>query len=636
MAGYYDKNKDYSLAIKQAQDSGASQATISQLQQERQNKIDAQYGGVDPYKGTSNIMGGSSSSSSGKGSSSSGSSGGSYTELVKGPGYVTGGYTQNGVYGVPVLNDNPYWNGITDVDYSRRPDLAGKYAISNGQTVFYDELGYAHTSRQGVTDYSPHQDWYVQNGSYQGGNLWTDEEILTANDLARIEAIRSQLNAGKITGDQANQMANEIRSNYGYTIDKQGNVTDLVSLSRVDALRQQLGLPVGEMSPEQLNTLQIMFPELGTSNPGTLLGAIGSLGGGIYSGGTYGGGYLPDYTGQFQYSSFPDYESLYGDQIQSLLSQIQNSSFESWANGSDYQYLKDKYTAAGQNAMQDVLGQVAARTGGYASSYATSAAGQAYNDYMTTLEDAARAMYTDEYNKQVQNLGLLSDQEAQNYNQYLNELSQWNTDRNFAYGAYRDQVADQQWNQQWQYGISRDQVEDQRYSDETAYSKALQQAETLAAFGDFSGYKNLGYTDEQVQLMQAAYQSQMASGNRQSSVPRSTSKDNSSGTQDYEGLFQAAQESGYPKSFISNNYKKYGFTSSSGLYDEFAGWADKADGGDRTSLNFNQDEGIFTWNGKTYSSSQSLLNDMESASLTAQEKSALRKKFNLFGFDIDL
>ncbi len=66
MAGYYDKNKDYSLAIKNAQSSGASKATIDKLRQERQNKIDAQYGGRDPYKGSSDIMGnrGGSSSSS--------------------------------------------------------------------------------------------------------------------------------------------------------------------------------------------------------------------------------------------------------------------------------------------------------------------------------------------------------------------------------------------------------------------------------------------------------------------------------------------------------------------------------------------------------------------------------------------
>ena len=74
-SGYYDPNKDYSLAIKNAQTSGADQAYISQLQQERQNKINAQYGGKDPYRGTSDSMG----------TGASGTAGGSWTPS---PGYT--------------------------------------------------------------------------------------------------------------------------------------------------------------------------------------------------------------------------------------------------------------------------------------------------------------------------------------------------------------------------------------------------------------------------------------------------------------------------------------------------------------------------------------------------------------------
>lgn len=46
----YDKNVDYSLAIKNAEKSGASQSTIDKLKEERQNKINDKYGGKDPYK----------------------------------------------------------------------------------------------------------------------------------------------------------------------------------------------------------------------------------------------------------------------------------------------------------------------------------------------------------------------------------------------------------------------------------------------------------------------------------------------------------------------------------------------------------------------------------------------------------
>lgn len=67
----YDKNVDYNLAIKQAKEAGAGPGVIKQLETERQNKINAMYGGVDPDKGGKPSGGGSSSS---KGNSSSGSS----------------------------------------------------------------------------------------------------------------------------------------------------------------------------------------------------------------------------------------------------------------------------------------------------------------------------------------------------------------------------------------------------------------------------------------------------------------------------------------------------------------------------------------------------------------------------------
>lgn len=50
MAGYYDPNKDYSAAIEaeKAKGSNADQNVINQLTNERQNKIDDKYGGVEP------------------------------------------------------------------------------------------------------------------------------------------------------------------------------------------------------------------------------------------------------------------------------------------------------------------------------------------------------------------------------------------------------------------------------------------------------------------------------------------------------------------------------------------------------------------------------------------------------------
>ena len=63
-----------------------------------------------------------------------------------------------------------------------------------------------------------------------------------------------------------------------------------------------------------------------------------------------------------------------------------------------------------------------------------------------------------------------------------------------------------------------------------------------------------------------------SSGGSKSSGGTSYPKSGTAGG-DYEGLFAAALASGRPASFIPNNYKKYGFSSSSGLVSDYNDWA---------------------------------------------------------------
>lgn len=258
MAGYYDKNKDYS---KELQRTDLSSSERDRLTKERENKIADKYGGREPnmigsdktysqtYGGSSNR--GNSSSGSGSGGSSGGSSKGSY----KGVEYTR---TDNGsgIYGMPTSNSdvkNYKQGGVTyqvGPDMSRREDLAGRAQVSNGYTVFYDDNGYAYKASKGVADYTPHQDINAGNGSYNKSGAWTDNEMMSALDRSKIQDIRNRLQRGEITGDQANQAANAIRAGYGYTIDKSGLVTDSGALSAVNDRRKQLGLSTGPESAE--------------------------------------------------------------------------------------------------------------------------------------------------------------------------------------------------------------------------------------------------------------------------------------------------------------------------------------------------------------------------------------------------
>lgn len=240
MAGYYDKNKDYS---KELQRTDLSASERDRLTQERQNKIDDKYGGKEP-----NMIGSDKTYSQTYSGSSGGSSKGSYGGIE-----YDRSNNGGGVYGMPTSNSevkNYKQGGVTyrvGADMSRRQDLAGRAQVSNGYTVFYDDDGYAYKALKGVADYTPHQDINAGNGSYGKSGAWTDNEMMSALDRSKIQEIRNRLQRGEITGDQANQAANAIRAGYGYTIDKNGYVTDSGALSAVNDLRRRLGL---DNSPE--------------------------------------------------------------------------------------------------------------------------------------------------------------------------------------------------------------------------------------------------------------------------------------------------------------------------------------------------------------------------------------------------
>lgn len=167
-----------------------------------------------------------------------------------------------------------------------------------------------------------------------------------------------------------------------------------------------------------------------------------------YSGGDDGSQYIPVQKQGFTYDvPAPTFNDSYSAQIDAMLNQVMNYGPFSYDAESDptFKQYKDTYTREGQRAMQNTLGQVSARTGGLASSYAVSAAQQANNYYMQQLSDKipelrqlAYDMYMNDYDQQVQQLGLLQTAQQNEYNRYKDELDKWEAGRDFAYGQYWD------------------------------------------------------------------------------------------------------------------------------------------------------------------------------------------------------
>ena len=269
------------------------------------------------------------------------------------------------------------------------------------------------------------------------------------------------------------------------------------------------------------------------------------------------------------------YVSQYQQQIDALSAAILGRRKFSYNKDTDplYQQYEESYTRGGQRGMQDTLGQVAARTGGIASSYATAAAQQTYNNYMEQLADKvpelrqlAYSMYMDELNGQRADLSMLMGMEQDAFNRFANErdfaygvsrdqvadsqwqqnfayqqamdaLTQQNWEKEFNYGAQQDALAQQNWQTQFDYGVGQDALQQQNWEknfdygvqqdalaqqnylnelaqaqQENDYDKALTIAKLLASAGDFSGYKALGMTDEQIAMLTNAYQAELQAG----------------------------------------------------------------------------------------------------------------------------
>lgn len=342
--------------------------------------------------------------------------------------------------------------------------------------------------------------------------------------------------------------------------------------------------------------------------------------------------------GSFSYDEAPTYENAFAQQQKDLLDRILNREDFSWSKETDPQWssYKKSYLREGDRATANALAQASAASGGRPSSYAVNAATQAgdyyatkLNDVIPTLYQQAYERYLDEYNMKLKDLNTVNQQEQLDYAKHLDRLGQFNTDRGFAYQNYADdydrlrsQLADVQ---------GQDQIDYARYLDEasrqqTAQDSIRSQVDAILAAGG-SPSANLvsesGYSSEYVKALEDAYRKQEAEKAAKKSgsggggtMSLTTAKAMAKEGQFTDTVLNTLRKAGFTDDYIAQVYGCTGF------------------GTGRDKLGYDEDEGIFTWNGRRYNSPEALAEDLDRANLTDAEKATISRRLKASGFNI--
>lgn len=180
--------------------------------------------------------------------------------------------------------------------------------------------------------------------------------------------------------------------------------------------------------------------------------------------------------------------SAYDADIDSLYAQISGRGEYSYRLNEDalWQQLKDQYMQAGKTAMQDTMGQAAALTGGYGSSYGQAVGQQAYDrqteklmEIAPELEERAYQRYQDEGDALLDRLGLARGLASDEYGKWKDEYGIWADERGYA----RD-VADDAY-EKW------------------LYEREYEDAATAKNYSKLLSYIQLGYTPTDQELADA-------------------------------------------------------------------------------------------------------------------------------------
>lgn len=245
------------------------------------------------------------------------------------------------------------------------------------------------------------------------------------------------------------------------------------------------------------------------------------------------GGYTPSgsvqaaqaYLEQVKASKPGAYQSRWDDELTSLYDQIRNRKKFSYDMGTDplYQQYREQYQRLGRLAMQDTMGQAAALTGGYGSTYGEQVGQQAYNAYLQNLNDIvpqlqqqAYQRYQDEGTDLYNQYSLVKGREDTDYGRYRDTVSDYYSDLSDARSAYNSErsLDQSQWATMLDYWAQK------ANNENAAYLQALA-AEQAAAKGSGGGggggsssaglnlINGYGNRDENVSMLDASYRGVM-------------------------------------------------------------------------------------------------------------------------------
>lgn len=245
------------------------------------------------------------------------------------------------------------------------------------------------------------------------------------------------------------------------------------------------------------------------------------------------GGYTPSssvqaaqaYLNQVKASKPGAYQSRWDDELTELYDQIRNRKKFSYDLGTDplYQQYREQYQRQGRLAMQDTMGQAAALTGGYGSTYGEQVGQQAYNAYLQNLNDIvpqlqqqAYQRYQDEGTDLYNQYSLVKGREDTDYGRYRDTVSDYYSDLSDARSAYNSErsLDQSQWATMLDYWAQK------ANNENAAYLQALA-AEQAAAKGSGGGggggsssaglnlINGYGNRDENVSMLDASYRGVM-------------------------------------------------------------------------------------------------------------------------------